>query len=538
MKAERRLFFFPERSSLKPHYKRHVWDGREFAYGEIFPMLQRGDFREEEQNAIMRHLLENDLFLVLYFLMGRVDINSFDSPFLVERCKEVESGPMTDTVDLWARGHFKSSIVTQALTLQRLLRIPDLTVGIFSHTRPIAKGFMRPIKRALEENPLITMLWPDRMWERPRAEAPLWSVDSGLALKRSSESNTCSLEAWGLVDSQPISKHFFDRVYDDVITKESVDTPEQMRKAEEAFQLSDNLGQPGGNRRVIGTIYAQGDYYGKLIREAEDGIYPWHVRIYPWYDKELHRQGGVKSPVLLTADEIVEKQKIQGSRVFAAQMELDPSNEENREFLQSWIKFYRTLPAQLNKYLLVDPAHDKKPDSDWSAFALVGLDMLGNRYLVDMVRDRLNLGERWEVLKGFVQSYPDLSVWYERYGLQSDIQHFEIRQQEEGVYFTINEMAGQVSKLQRIRRLQPVFEQGKFYFPETGIVYKGEDLISTLIRQEYVPFPFPVTWDMMDAISRIEDPQVGATKPVNAGADMSYWHLREQQVETMTVDGI
>jgi len=186
----------------------------------------------------------------------------------------------------------------------------------------------------------------------------------------------------------------------------------------------------------------------------------------------------------------------------------------------------------------IDPAHDRKPDSDWSAFALIGLDALGNRYLVDLVRDRVNLGERWAILKGMVQAYPSCSVWYERYGLQSDIQHFEIRQQEEGVYFNINEMSGQVSKLQRIRRLQPVFEQGKFYLPESGIVYKGEDLVNTLIRQEYVPFPFPVTWDMMDAISRIEDPQVGASKPVNAGAENDYWRLRAEQLEMMDVDGI
>ena len=44
-------------------------------------------------------------------------------------------------------------------------------------------------------------------------------------------------EAWGLVDGQPTSVHFMVRVYDDIITRESVTTPEQINKVTSAWEL-------------------------------------------------------------------------------------------------------------------------------------------------------------------------------------------------------------------------------------------------------------------------------------------------------------
>jgi hypothetical protein len=55
-------------------------------------------------------------------------------------------------LDLWAREHYKSTVITFALTIQDILNDPEITVGIFSHTRPIAKAFLRQIKQEFETN--------------------------------------------------------------------------------------------------------------------------------------------------------------------------------------------------------------------------------------------------------------------------------------------------------------------------------------------------------------------------------------------------
>src|SRR4030042_1878327 len=72
----------------------------------------------EVSAPIIHDLVCNDLFFLLYYVMGRVDVNAGSKPFVVRACNEVQRGPRTNTVDLWARGHYKSTIITQAEPIQ------------------------------------------------------------------------------------------------------------------------------------------------------------------------------------------------------------------------------------------------------------------------------------------------------------------------------------------------------------------------------------------------------------------------------------
>ena len=97
-------------------------------------------------NAAVRILVLADLYYLLVKVCKRVDMLN---DFAFARCREVESDP-NGHLDLWAREHFKSSIITFGLTVQSILQDPEITIGIFSHTRPIAKAFLRQIMRELE----------------------------------------------------------------------------------------------------------------------------------------------------------------------------------------------------------------------------------------------------------------------------------------------------------------------------------------------------------------------------------------------------
>jgi hypothetical protein len=96
--------------------------------------------------------------------------------WILDRCREIQSDP-DEHLDLWPRGHFKSSIITFAKTIQDVLNDPELTVGIFSHTRPIAKGFLRQIKREFETNACLRSLFDDILWADPAKQAEV-SLDS------------------------------------------------------------------------------------------------------------------------------------------------------------------------------------------------------------------------------------------------------------------------------------------------------------------------------------------------------------------------
>jgi predicted phage terminase large subunit-like protein len=308
----------------------------------------------------------------------------------------------------------------------------------------------------------------------------------------------------------PTSRHYTIRVYDDVVTKDSVTTPEQIKKTDEAFKLSQFLGARGGTARVIGTRYHFADQYEKMKHTGA-----WILR----------ERVGVKNgvAVFLTQEELETFKKIicDGSTyIYNCQMLLDPVAEEAQEFKRTWLRYYRILPKDaMTYYLFVDPANAKKSvgsGSDYTVMWLWGLDPLGNYFLIDMVRERLNLYERWNSLVRMMRKHPHTGkVYYEQYGMQADIQHFDSKKREDGIYFTIDPMGGKLKKTDRIRKLIPLFEGGKVYLPESlPSETDGRDLIKEFVEEEYLLFPYASHDDMLDAASRIRDEEVEAFPPM------------------------
>ena len=181
------------------------------------------------------------------------------------RCREVQAEP-NGRLDLWAREHYKSTVITFGLTLMDILAshgddpLPEWkgiepTFGIFSHTRPIAKDFLRHLKDEMAGNTLLQTCFPDILYSNPERESPKWSEDAGLRVKRKTNTREETVEAHGLVDGMPTGKHFTVRIYDDVVTEKSVNTPEMIKKTTDAWGLSLNLGTEGGYERYVGTRY-------------------------------------------------------------------------------------------------------------------------------------------------------------------------------------------------------------------------------------------------------------------------------------------
>src|SRR5271157_5743642 len=237
-------------------------------------LLETWDDLDEHGRDIpgIRWLALNDRYYLLIKLLRRYDAWH---PWLYERCREVEAMP-NGFCDIWAREHYKSTIITFAGSIQEVLRDRELTVGIFSHTKPIAKGFLAQIQRELEANENLKACFPDVLYQDPAKESRSWSLDAGLICRREGNPKEATFEAHGLVDGQPTSKHFQLMIYDDVVTRESINTPEQIAKTTEAWELSDNLGTMGGRKWIIGTRYHYADTYSEIIKRgaAKARIHP------------------------------------------------------------------------------------------------------------------------------------------------------------------------------------------------------------------------------------------------------------------------
>jgi hypothetical protein len=124
-------------------------------------------------------------------------------------------------------------------------------------------------------------------------------------------------------------------------------------------------------------------------------------------------------------------------------------------------------------------------------------------------------------------------VGFERYGMLSDIEYIHEKQRLENYRFEIVEMGGKLSKEDRIRRLIPIFENGRFYLPTSlwRVTLEGtrEDLVAIFVEQEYKPFPVAVHDDFFDAISRICDAEVGTAWPRAAAKKVNDRYARARR---------
>jgi predicted phage terminase large subunit-like protein len=475
--------------------------------------------REGELDLLYRELAKSDLFFLLVFILG---VKPADNDWVFARCREFQRAP-DGFLDLWAREHWKSTIITFAAVIQAILIDPNVTVAIFSFNRPIAKAFLRVIKTQFESNERLKELFPEIFYAEPSKEASKWSEDDGICVKRTEILKEMTVEAWGLVDGQPTSKHFKLCVYDDVVVRESVTSPEMINKTTEAVSVSFNLtSENGGRRWMIGTFYHYADTYSVLIRRG--AVKP---RIYPATEDGTF----AGTPVLWSKERLAQKVKEMGSYVSSCQLFLKPMMEGEEVFLEKDLKYWLPRDSRsygmMNRYILVDPASSKKKDSDYTVMMVYGLGADRNYYVIDMVRDRLSLSERSRRLFSLHALYKPIAVGYEKYGMQADIEHIKDLMERQQYRFHIIELSGQMPKLDRIKRLQPITQEGRFYLPETlnRIDYQHvtRDLTQDFIQDEYLQFPYMTHDDMLDCASRIVDPDLAAFFPNNRKGDMEVY---------------
>lgn len=483
----------------------------------------------------------NDRFYLLTVLLNRPD--AFH-PWLYGRCREVEASP-DGHLDLWAREHYKSTLITFAGTIQEIIDDPNITIGVFSHTKAISRKFVSQIKSELESNEELQRIYPDIFYANPQKESEKWSLDAGIVVKRESNPKEATLEGHGLVDGMPTGAHFLLRIYDDVVTRESVTTPEQIKKTTEAWSLSDNLGavtvNDDGSESMrtwhVGTRYSFADTYQHILDERI--LKP---RLHPATDDgTIHGK-----PVFLSPAIWAHKLKTQLEGTIACQQLQNPVAGNQAMFKKEHLAFMDIRPETLNVYIVCDPAGSKKKGSDRTVMLAIGVDSRLNKWVLDGYAHKMNLKERWANLSRLrkrwmnVQGVQTVEVGYEKYGMQSDIEHFETQMEGSNDVFDIKELNwtrdGNESKVDRVQRLYPDFANRKIFFPailkspsadQIKMKNQGElhRIFKPTVRRdennelyvlnkrfvsEYLYFPFSSHDDFVDCLSRIYDMDISA----------------------------
>lgn len=324
-----------------------------------------------DELSVCRALLLNDLWFLLYFGMGYSVANH---PFWVDVCREVEDGPKDFTLDLWAREHGKSSIITKGETIQFALKYPEKSTGIFSYVKPLAKKFLFEIKETFHTSAFLRSCFPDVIWNNCEKESPLWTQDEGIILRRKTNMAEPNVSAWGLTEGMPTGMHFDRRVYDDISTEDLARSLDVMEAVKTKFDSSQNIGKEGGHHRVVGTYYHHSDPL-IYIRDKKD--LEGKPRYFYRFKPATHDGTANGKPVFISQGRLDD---LKLTRTFNFQQLLDPTPDADRRLNPDFlVKVERSdIPRDLYRVMLIDQAGDLDSnitkDTDSWAIGVIGVE--------------------------------------------------------------------------------------------------------------------------------------------------------------------
>lgn len=462
-----------------------------------------------------RQLCQQDLWFLTYFVLGNVIAND-DKGHWVKMCRMIDEGPKTMTLDMWAREHGKTSLLTINRTIQDLLNDPRHTVAIISYSQNAAVVFFKDIKNQFELNEDLKMLFPDIIWEKPPHRGVSWS-DAGITLRRPHPMKECSVEAWGLLEGMPTGRHFSIRRYDDISTFDIAQSPNSMRRMKDAFQMSMNIGKDGDVVNVTGTPYHYDDVLMDIKKMTKrDGSPLYHTRMVTATD-----DGTVNGKSIYLSDERMELLK-RNRKFFNSQQLLDPTPEDEVKLPYSMINIIRKdqLPSNLLKVMVIDPAGQKAKDKirqdAWGIWVL-GMERniedhgSFNVYIVDGLIARLRHEEMTRaVVNLYTRNMPIRLVGVEKFGASSAEIHVSNALRSKGHVVTIENgrlkaLSPRGGKAMRIESLATPLYNGAIFMLEDV----NEDTRGTL-REEMEKYP---AWhdDGLDALAMgfelFKDPQ-------------------------------
>jgi predicted phage terminase large subunit-like protein len=247
---------------------------------------------------------------------------------------------------------------------------------------------------------------------------------------------------------------------------------------------------PGGSIIVIGTRWAEGDLYQKLIEEKR---WPALVKSAIYYD-ELdpdHKHPKALWPEMWPLTALEQERKDMGSAMFACSYLNDISGlMEGNIFKREWFKTFDPARVDTRNHrwkMGVDLASSEKERADFTARVVISEDESRNTYVWSVVRAKIETGHRQFVIDGF-NAFPKI----DRIVIENN--QFQSALVQELLTTTNLPVVGKkadVDKTTRARAVAARYESGK--------VFHNRSLSGSEFEVELLQFPKGHD-DMIDAL--------------------------------------
>lgn len=480
-------------------------------YVSLFTAIDEAKVPEIEA---MRYLITNDLWFLLNFVLKIPKVNH---PYVVNNCHEIESGPQDMTLDIWFRGGFKSSCITIGETIQYVLKYPEKCTGILCYTKALAEKFLFAIKETLANNVLLLKYFPDVLYPNPLRDAPIWSIEKGIVVKRDTSRPDATVAAYGLIEGMPTGVHPDRRIYDDITTWDLCQSHELMERAKEGFDMSQSLGKEDGTHRVLGTPYAYDDTLNYIEnKKIFDGKPLYHIR-----KKPITVDGTPNGKPVFVSQEYLEYLKT--LKTYFTQYLLNPAPTEVKKLHSDALKVVSPsdMPERLFKFLIIDPS-GKKGTGDPCAILLIGINPdkddngTSNIYILNAIIEKFTLSAFIKTtIEMYCKSGKILQIGVEEVGQSTTEVHIADALNAKGYKVSADYGNIQIykpskrTKIKRIEELSWALNNGKIHISSTvpsryidiikaemdGFPYNNDDhaidILSYFVIDTLPNYPFP-----------------------------------------------
>ncbi len=317
-----------------------------------------------------------------------------------------------------SRDHGKTFFFNLAYPIWQAWRHPKSKGYIFSATQEQAERILNDIKEELETNPKLQHLVP------PSKSRKKW----GARAIRLTNGSLLVAKGYGV---KVRGAHPQWIVLDDVLNDEDAYSETVRRRHIEYFHSAlVNLVNPNddptrGQIIIIGTPYHMVDLYGDL-KKNEEFLY----EVYPAIDKN----GKVLWPERWNAKKLAKRRRQIGAIRFAREFLCKPQSDESSLFP---LKLFRGVECEMFTIKLgmsskfwrergietiamgVDFALSSSTEADWTVLFVIGVDSMGNHWIIDIIRTQgLGYEEQLSLIHKYAKIYTCDMVFLESNQMQ------------------------------------------------------------------------------------------------------------------------
>lgn len=214
---------------------------------------------------VLRHVGKNSLYIFASRILGYKDMTlATHGPI----CEMLQSEGTRKMVCV-PRSCFKSSLVSIAYPLWRLVNDPNLRILIDSELYRNSKAFLREIKQHIEGEKFKAIFGDIR--------GDTWTESEIVISTRTKILKEASISVGG-IGTQKTGMHFDAVCFDDLNSENNTRNSEQAEKVIEHYRYAYSLLEPWGTVVIAGTRYASNDVLGHILQhecdvEIEDVAY-------------------------------------------------------------------------------------------------------------------------------------------------------------------------------------------------------------------------------------------------------------------------